>query len=344
MMTGKQVTRVADPLVTLEPAQLYRMITDIRSESALLVNRLRALRQIDPLQYKRLKTQLPYFVCGHFRPAYRRKENFTGTSYFVLDLDHLSASGKSAEKIREDLQHDPRIMMLFSSPGNDGLKLLFRFAKPVNDSAYYQYFYKRFSAAFAKKYGLDGVVDLSTSDVSRCCFLSYDPAAVFSPVCEEVKTEDWLSPEDLHDADLALKEEQESLARAAEEGMVLNRDEKSTGTDDEIIRKIRERLLPRPGKPHTKEICQPPELDAVWDGLQVGLLETGLVVEKVLPIAYGRQLRLRGGNRWAELNIFYGKRGFSVVLTTRTGSNRELAELAAQWVRQYLDETTTNKI
>jgi hypothetical protein len=39
---------------------------------------------------------------------------------------------------------------------------------------------------------------------------------------------------------------------------------------------------------------------------------------------------------WCELNLFYGKRGFSIVKTTKSGSHAELADLAANVLRELL--------
>lgn len=54
------------------------------------------------------------------------------------------------------------------------------------------------------------------------------------------------------------------------------------------------------------------------------------------PIHYGKQLRVGMDNLWAEVNLFYGKKGFTVVKTTKTGSTPELAELASQTLYQIL--------
>ena len=45
-----------------------------------------------------------------------------------------------------------------------------------------------------------------------------------------------------------------------------------------------------------------------------------------------------GADNWCELNLFYGKRGYSIVQTTKSGRNAELAELTAQVLEQLLQE------
>ena len=42
------------------------------------------------------------------------------------------------------------------------------------------------------------------------------------------------------------------------------------------------------------------------------------------------------GKREAEINLFYGKRGFSVVQTPRSGTNAELNDLMAELIDNFL--------
>ena len=87
-----------------------------------------------------------------------------------------------------------------------------------------------------------------------------------------------------------------------------------------------------------KEVYQPPEIEVAWSGMEKMLAENEMTLDKQTPIAYGRQIRVKTGLHWAELNIFYGKKGFSVVKTTKTGSNETLAELAATALKFYLED------
>ena len=44
------------------------------------------------------------------------------------------------------------------------------------------------------------------------------------------------------------------------------------------------------------------------------------------------------GLKQAEVNLFYGKRGFSVIQSPRTGTNPELNVLMVDLIKQYLAE------
>ena len=43
------------------------------------------------------------------------------------------------------------------------------------------------------------------------------------------------------------------------------------------------------------------------------------------------------GTKLAEINLFYGKKGFSVIKSPRTGTNVELNELTMMLIKEYID-------
>lgn len=65
--------------------------------------------------------------------------------------------------------------------------------------------------------------------------------------------------------------------------------------------------------------------------------EMGLEVYEVIDINYGKKFRIRMGNKMAELNVFYGKRGFSVVESPRNGTDSELNDISAQAAIMYIN-------
>lgn len=139
LMTGKNVRQTSDPLTPVTVEQIWKGLTTQNSALHTLIQRLRLIKVMDSGQYRMLKTTLPYLVCGRFHPAIRRKEHFVSTTYFMLDLDHLVAAEKDPYALKEQLAKDERIHLAFVSPGNDGLKLLFRLAQKVDDSSYFPF-------------------------------------------------------------------------------------------------------------------------------------------------------------------------------------------------------------
>ena len=116
----------------------------------------------------KLKLKLPAVTpSGVF--SYRRQgQEYTHSGLLCLDFDHC---GKGA---KEPLSSDKYTVLAFVSPSGDGVKLLVR----IDPSKHTESF--RFAQAYYRvHYGLE--VDRQCSDVTRPCFLSYDPEVVFRP-------------------------------------------------------------------------------------------------------------------------------------------------------------------
>ena len=126
LSVGTNITSQADALKKVQVEYLYRSLRNPKPEINAKINQLRIIRNIDSKKYSLLKRQLPYVVCGMFNPPYRRTENFAYTEYFMVDIDHLYEKGLDPMAVRSRLQTDNRVMMCFLSPGEDGLKVLFR--------------------------------------------------------------------------------------------------------------------------------------------------------------------------------------------------------------------------
>lgn len=88
-------------------------------------------------------------------------------------------------------------------------------------------------------------------------------------------------------------------------------------------------------KPH-RPVEQPAQLDEIMEGLRQTLGGCQIEIYKSEPISYGRKLTLVAGKLMAEINIFYGKKGFTVVKTTKTGSHPQLADMTSKLIQQYL--------
>ena len=68
-----------------------------------------------------------------------------------------------------------------------------------------------------------------------------------------------------------------------------------------------------------------------------GLKETGLIVTEIISIQYGKKIRIKMGLKEAEINLFYGRRGFTVVKSPRCGTNEELNDVSAQLIQAFID-------
>lgn len=95
----------------------------------------------------------------------------THSGYIVIDFDHL----QDAENFKLQLKSDPYVAACFISPSGAGLKVVVR----VKDTDRHKEVFADLAYYFNNVYRLTDTekVDPSGSDVSRACFLSYDPEA-----------------------------------------------------------------------------------------------------------------------------------------------------------------------
>lgn len=328
---GRDITSVSEQLQKVPLERLYQGIRHPKQALSNQVERLRLLRAVDEREYSRLKRGLPYFVCGHFHPAFRRKEHFSSIESFVIDLDHFEGSGLEQEAVAERLRADERVLMLFTSPSGDGLKVMFRLAEKCFDAGLYSYFYKAFLQQLAAQYELQAVVDLRTHDVSRACFLSVDPKAHFHAGALPIVLEDYFD-RNAPDADRAVREGARELEQA-KSGQDAPKRGKGEGPTDEVLDRIKRRLNPqyRPNRAKAAPYV-PTEVEEVVPQIREVLAAEGIELQAAEPIQYGKRLRLAAGAHLAEVNLFYGKSGFSIVKTTKTGTSPELAQLAYQLI------------
>ncbi len=105
----------------------------------------------------------------------------------VVDFDHL---GATMENSKAALTEDPHVLAVFVSPSGDGLKAIVRVA--ANDTDTHRRCFFAAEQYFRDKYHLEA--DPHCKDVSRACFVSYDPALVirgtatpFEPIAEPEK-------------------------------------------------------------------------------------------------------------------------------------------------------------
>lgn len=329
---GTRITVAGDRLLPLEPARLFASIREPKESFADQIRQLRALRTLDPNRYRETKKHLPYFVCSAFHPPVRKKEHFASVSYLVIDLDHLDDHAVDGVALREKLREDPRVLGYFASPGGDGLKVMYRLKEPCLDSARFSVFYKMFAAAFAREHQVAGCLDAQTHDVTRACFLSWDPDAWFHPDAIGLDMDELL-PEKMDIPDKG------HLKEVEKDWEAVKRPEERTGPDNDVLRKIREKLQPNMRRSSKPEYFVPEEVDKALEIVGARLPEFGLILKATEAIQYGRKLRVEapGTLLWAEINLFYGRKGYSLFLTTKSGSNQDLGKLAVEALAQIID-------
>lgn len=338
MLIGKNITSPGEILLPVEIEKVHRALLNPGSETAVLVNRLQAIRAIDANQYRKLKTKLPYLVCADFHPKIRKKENFISTERFIVDIDHISEFELDINELRYKFKEDSRIELIYTSPSGDGLKLFFALNEKISDSGYYAMFYKDFCIKLSQQYQLGAAVDIKTNDVSRCCFVSHDPEAFYRPESEKINPEQYLPKDEAMAFEMFnanLKEIEKSFEKEKKE-LDIKKETQNTLSDD-ILNKIKEKVGVRVKRPVEKTYIQPEELDEIIPQIINQLQAVDIRLLKMTPISYGRQLKVGNGPLWSEINIFYGKKGVRVVGTTKTGSNTKLCEQIVLLLQDYFE-------
>ncbi len=332
---GKNVRSADECLQRVRVDYLYQCIRVPKAEVASQISQLRIIKNLDAKLYASKKRELPFFVCGVFNPAFRRKENFAYTEYFVLDVDHVREKGFDVNALKQQLMKDDRVMLCFISPGEDGLKLLFKMKSRCYDAGVYSLFYKLFSSAFSKQYGLQQVIDDKTCDVSRACFMSVDPEVYFNPLAILVDWEKIVNEEQtmtLFEEVKLVEEEQKLISKE------LNPVEKSGGEPGaETLQRIKALLNPSKSKQmEIKQYFVPGILNDIIEELKRFIESTGAIVKEIRDIQYGKKLSVQVGLRFAEVNLFYGKHGFKVVKSPKRGTSEELNVLIASLIEAFI--------
>ena len=333
IMYGNSIQSADDPLKKIEVPELYNRIIHPEAYVEAKIRQLRIAYQIAPKQYSEQKRALPYIVCGIFNPPYRNTENFGYTENFVVDIDHLSEKGLTVDAVKARIREDQRILMYFTSPSEDGVKVMFRLRERCYDSGLYSVFYKEFLRKFSEQYQLEQVADRRTSDVTRACFLSFDSKAYFNNECEPVDMGLYVQQFDsLAMFDLMAKQKREEKEMPKD-----NTIPSPTDPDKEIMDRIKQRLHPNSKSVRKKpDAFVPEQLNLIIDDLVAYIQDTGLVVSEIIDIQYGKKIRVNMGMKFAEINLFFGKRGFSVVKSPRSGTNGELNDVTAQLIQSFI--------
>jgi hypothetical protein len=223
------------------------------------------------------------------------------------------------------------VHLFFKSPGGDGIKVMFKLKENCHDASLFSAFYKIFGHHFGEKTGLLDVLDIKTSDVTRACFMSYDEEAYYNEDCECIDINDYLNKENIEQIEKNIKEIELKFDEQLSEIPKTNQN-----LEQDVLDRIKAKLNPKLKTIAEKQFFVPKEIDNHISLLTEELAALSLELYETEPIQYGRKIRIKTGRMFAEINIFYGKRGFTVVKTNKSGTNEALADLASKAIEQIL--------
>lgn len=334
ILFGHNITAINDPLTKVPVVSIYHALKNPKPETQAKIRQLRLVRAIDVNRYKVLKKQLPYIVCGVFAPPFRNGENFAYIEYFMLDIDHISDKELSVSVLKNRIVQDSRVVVCFVSPSEDGLKILFRLSERCYDKGIFSLFYKTFAQQFARQYQVEQVLDKQTCDVTRACFVSYDPEVYYNPDAEKVELEGYIS----RDNPLEMFDLKHEMDKTPEKQTCLEPKEPKTDVDADIMRNIKAILNPKAAQKQEKQVFVPEQLNEIMEDLRNYITQTGVEITEIINISYGKKIRMKVRLKQAEVNLFYGKKGFSVLKSPRTGTDDELNELMVGLIQSFIYE------
>lgn len=154
-------------------------------------SKIEALRKLDPKskEFKEAKKMLPYVTfSGTFKTLDTKLEIsdklISHSGLIVLDFDHVTAHGEAdqftfLEHEKEKLAASPFCFAVFISPSGTGLKMLCRVEGEHLEA------FLGLEKHIADKFGLE--IDKSGKDITRRCFVSYDPDIYINEAAEIFK-------------------------------------------------------------------------------------------------------------------------------------------------------------
>lgn len=132
------------------------------------------LRTLGKNEYDIEKKKLPAVTwSGTFEPGTRKIEtNTTYSSLVCLDVDGLDSS--AIPTLLHQLMNDQYVWAAFTSPSNQGIKIIVKVSvtKAKDHRGAFLHLQHDFEARYPFK------IDPSGKDVSRLCYVSYDPLAI----------------------------------------------------------------------------------------------------------------------------------------------------------------------
>lgn len=128
-----------------------------------------------------IKSKMNYVTFGGTFQKRANKLLINGSGYACFDIDDLP----NLNELREKLILDKYVHLLFVSPSGLGLKVVVRIPKVVDNLEYKSYW-----ISIANHFNLPEQ-DESCKDISRACYLSYDPNPFYNPL-SEVYTEKFI--------------------------------------------------------------------------------------------------------------------------------------------------------
>lgn len=303
---------------------------------------IRKVGQIDKNAYTRQKTRLPFFIGAEFKNNRRKLDHLIRVNAIILDIDNCFQDLPFDDEIIADLMKDRRVLLLFKSPSGKGLKIVFLLDKPICSPSLYTEFFRTFSYRFSTDYQLQSFYDKKTTDASRVCFYSYDPDVYYNPNAVPIQVQDYLPITEEPKVSNTIGENANKICtqviKTESKHKTTKPEYKEGHPDDEEYASILNKLGNKPVVKKINRMKSPEEITQLMPLILDQFNKFEIQLEEEVNIQYGKKIRFLHRKNWAEVNIFFGKKGFSVVLTPKTGSHIDLGEVGVKLIHEAISE------
>ena len=292
------------------------------------VDKLRKVKSIDKTSFGFLKRKLPYFIGAEFKDNFRCSENFCKVAYLIIDIDAFGDENKITV-LKQTICKDARVKLAFISPSGNGLKVVFKLSNPIASLKEYSNFYQLFSRSFAQQYALENYVDFSTSDATRICFLSYDENVYYNNNSTNLEI-------DLYENAMFpfIDEVQDVGIIGNNETIKPGKPVISNQTYADILKTLKPKTLKK-----QKKYIVPAPLKELKEVVPLNFRKHQINVISIDEINYGLKLKIGDASLFTIINIYYGKKGFTVVKNQGQNSVQQLADASVLIIENLIYNT-----
>lgn len=333
-MIGKNITAPNDRLYPIEIKELYNTIVNPEDALQSIIQQLRIIQGIDGKRYQSQKLSLPYFVCANYHPPYRHDTHVGNIEYFLIEIDQLSAKNLSPRTLKDRLARHAQVLMIFTSIGQNGIKIMYRLQDPCYDPTKFEIFYHHFANRLFRQLNVEQIINPLQSSPTQSSFLTYDPEAIFNSQAQPVDMDNYVDFSDFLAVEKLKTQIREDKQQAKHRTVHPVR---AQLTDESIIhikQKLGIRTRSRQKSVHPLANTLPQKLNDITQKLQ----SFDLIVEKISTIPYGRSITVSNhqGHR-VTMHIFFKPDGYNIVRSISDNViNSDLADIVYKVLYQHL--------
>lgn len=327
-MLGKNFSFFNDNLLDISCIDIYNSLISENYKLESIINQLNIVRQINENKYENILKKLPYIVFGDFSPSIRDVSNFASAKYigFNIEVEDLDVNILKANIIK-----DEEICLLFNDASSRGLNVIVELDEICYDINLYSLLVKKYIKSFSLKYNLD--INIYKNDNIACVpmFVSLDSTAYYNENNLKVVLKSYVDIENPNE----LMYDKKKIDRDS----IIKKKNLEQEPVPEVLNSIKRILNPSSAvKIRKKSLAYVPE---ILNDLTPYIIEyfksISILVSEVSDINYGKKLVLIQGGNAADINLFYGKKGFSIVKSPKKGTNDQFADKVVVLLRDFID-------